>query len=286
MAFKKEQIFFAPGFPFAMYETNARQVMIHCHDCLEVNLIKKGCGHYLIENHTYGIRENDIFIINNSEHHMAVHEEELSMLVFVFSPEFVWSSPEEFGWLKPFFERGATFSNTVDQKYQGFEKMKELLLTIAEEYEKQAPGWELMIKSLLMLFLARLNRYYQGREELEEDRGQMQGYSRIRHVIEYIHENFARELTLSQLSELAAMGKSYFSSYFTNTMKMTVFAYIEQVRVNHAAMELITTSNSILEIALEAGFHSSSYFNRVFKKVMKMTPSAYRKSKDSTILEK
>lgn len=94
MAFKKEQIFFAPGFPFAMYETNARQVMIHCHDCLEVNLIKKGCGHYLIENHTYGIRENDIFIINNSEHHMAVHEEELSMLVFVFSPEFVWNSPD------------------------------------------------------------------------------------------------------------------------------------------------------------------------------------------------
>lgn len=283
MAFKKEEIVFEKNIPFAMYETNARQVMIHSHDCLEINLIRRGEGYYLIENQTYPIHEKDIFIINNSEHHMAVHDGDLVMLVFVFAPEFVWKSPEEFEFLDPFFERGYCFSNVVEKEYPLFPEMTDRLLNMAGEYEKQEEGWELMVKANLLMFLACLNRYYLGRHALEARGRQGQGYARIRNVIEYIHANFDRELTLSELAAQAAMGKSYFSSYFKNTMKMCVFEYIEQVRVSHGAMLLKNTSDSVLEIALQSGFHSSAYFNRVFKKIMKMTPGAYRKSKDRAI---
>ncbi len=283
MAFKKEEILFERNIPFAMFETNARQVMIHSHDCLEINLILHGSGHYIIEDQTYPIHENDIFIINDSEHHMAVHDGGLQMLVFVFAPEFVWKSPEEFEFLTPFFERGHYFSNLVEKDYRLYQEMKSRLLEIREEYEAREEGWEPMVKANLLMFLACLNRYYLGQNALEPRGQQGQGYARIRGVIEYIHKNFDRELSLPELAAQAAMGKSYFSSYFKNTMKMRVFDYIERVRVSHGAMLLKSTSESVLEIALQSGFHSSAYFNRVFKKIMKMTPSAYRKSKDSEI---
>lgn len=283
MDFIKEHFSFEEGIPFALYETNARQAMIHSHDCLEINLIRNGRGHYLIENHTYPINANDIFIINNLEHHMAVHDGDLSMLVLVFAPDFVWSSPEEYEFLNPFFKRGNDFSNTVDSTYPGYQKMKEALEIIEKEYAERKDGWQLMIKAHLLLFLAELNRYYQSIQQIGIDNSPAKGYDRLRPVIAYIHKNFQKDLTLTELAEQAAMGKSYFSTYFTNTMKMRVFDYIEQVRINHSAMLLTTTTKSILEIALESGFHSSSYFNRKFKNVMKATPSEYRKSKDSTI---
>ncbi len=286
MAFKKEEIQFEDGIPFAMYETNAKQVMIHSHDCLEINLILKGNGYYLIENRTYHIHENDLFIINNAEHHMAIHDGNLTMLVVVFAPEFVLNGPAEYEFLNSFFQRGMSFSNMVAEDCPFYDRLRSHLEQMAAEYTGREAGWELMVKSNLLMFLGYLNRYCLSSRDTRPDSMQLQGYSRIRSVIEYIHGHFDRELTLEELAEQAAMGKSYFSSYFTCTMKMRVFDYIEQVRVNHAAVLLKTTSDSILEIALQSGFHSSAYFNRVFKKIWKMTPSAYRKSKDRTNLQK
>ncbi len=212
---------------------------------------------------------------------MAVHDGSLWMLVFVFSPEFVWNSPEEYAYLSPFFERGARFSNRIARDFAEYGVMSGCLEKISEEYEKKSPGWELMVKANLLMFLAYANRYYMQKGALRREKGNFR-YSRIREAVAYIHAHFDKELTLEELAAQAAMGKSYFSSYFTEVMKMRVFDYIERVRVNHGAMLLKSTEDSVLEVALQSGFHSSSYFNRVFKKIWKTTPSAYRKSKDST----
>ncbi|MFQ9985893.1 MAG: helix-turn-helix transcriptional regulator, partial [Lachnospiraceae bacterium] len=75
------------------------------------------------------------------------------------------------------------------------------------------------------------------------------------------------------------MSPSYLSAYFSSVMKMRIFDYIEQVRVNHARLLLRSTELSVLEVALQSGFRSSSYFNRVFKKIMGMTPGQYRQNK-------
>ena len=284
MNFKKEEIIYDRNIPFAMYETNARQVMIHCHDCLEINLILKGGGQYLIEEQSYPISDHDIFIINNLEHHMAVHEGNLSMLVFLFDPAFVFRNPEEYEYLSPFFDRGIRFSNMVDQNSPLYPRMREHLEKLAQEYETMEEGWELAVKANLLMFLACLNRYYYHQNALFTDNAQTRGYSRIRSVIAYIHQNFQQDLTLTALAKQAAMSKSYFSSFFTKIMKMSVSEYIAHVRINHAMLLLQSTSDSVLDIALDSGFHSSAYFNRIFKKFMQMTPNEYRKSKNRTMI--
>ncbi len=284
MAFKKEQIVFDRNFPFLMYETNARQVMIHSHDCLELNLILDGSGYYIIENQTYSINPEDVFVINNAEHHMAVHDGSLTMLVFVFAPELIGESPGEAKLLDPFFERSPYFSNTVERDYEDYHEITAHLRQISREYRDRKEGWQMVIRSHLLLVLAYLNRYYTVRKVLTADGQNNRGYARLRGVVEYIHNNFDRDISLGELAEQAAMGKSYFSAYFSKVMKMRVFDYVEQVRVNHAAALLKTTDKSILEVALQSGFHSSSYFNRIFKRIMTVTPNAYRKSKDRAIM--
>lgn len=278
MAFLKENIHFEDPISFAFYETDARQIMIHCHDCLELNLILSGTGHYIIENNSYPIEPGDIFLINNSEHHMAVHDGSLSMLVFVFDTAFIWDAPEEYDYVKPFFERNSRFSNKVAQNTSAYPLIRDSLLRLQKEYLEQQEGWPLLIKAYLMVALGEFYRYYQGLDALKSNASVSIAYARIRNVVEYIHAHFGEPLTLEQLADYAMVSKNYLSAIFSNTMKLSLFDYIEQVRINHARFLLQTTDESILDIALKSGFHSSSYFNRVFKKLMHMTPRQYQKS--------
>lgn len=277
MSYIKETFNFSKQCPFLFYETNSRQEMIHSHDCLELNYIVDGTGHYLIEDKTYPIEPGDIFVINNMEHHMAIHKSNLKMFVFVFDQNLVWDLADEYDYLKPFFERNKSFSNKINQASDKYVLIKDSILHIKDEYELQSHGWELMTKAWLMVTLALLNRYYNEQNALDTI-VQANSYQRIRKVVEYIHENFAEEISLSKLSEVALMTKTYLSAYFSNVMHMRVFDYVELVRVTHAKLLLKTTDLSILEIAFQSGFKSSSYFSRVFKKIMNITPNEYRKN--------
>lgn len=66
------------------------------------------------------------------------------------------------------------------------------------------------------------------------------------------------------------------SRKFKQQMGMTVTAYINEVRLNHARELLLRTDEKITKIALKAGFNDISYFNRTFAAAVGMTPREYR----------
>src|SRR5665647_424967 len=70
MDYIREQFHFRDEFHFMLFETVARQALIHCHECLEINFVQRGSGYYIIEQKSYPIQAGDIFIINNAERHM------------------------------------------------------------------------------------------------------------------------------------------------------------------------------------------------------------------------
>ena len=95
-------------------------------------------------------------------------------------------------------------------------------------------------------------------------------------TIEYIEANYNKEMTLEKLASTLNMNREYFCRIFKKATEITPTEYIKYVRVWKAENLLTTTQNSILEISMEVGFSSVSYFNRVFKKLRGTTPSAYR----------
>lgn len=287
MSFIKEEFHFDKSIPFSLFETNASQVMIHCHDCLEINYITQGSGHYIIEDKSYPISEGDVFLINNAEHHMAVHDGTLTMMVFIFTPNFVWENPAEYNYLEPFFSQNASFSNRISTNHSYYHECSALFRQIIAEYHQQTAGWQLIIKALLLLFLGYLNRQCLLNDTTEiSSSHRINSYDKLRPVIEYIHDHFQERITLEQLAKEAHMNKSYLSAYFSNAMKLHIVEYIEQVRISNAKLLLKTTSLPITEIAYASGFNNLSYFNRIFKRITRTTPLKYRaNSKNNTISE-
>lgn len=95
-------------------------------------------------------------------------------------------------------------------------------------------------------------------------------------IIEYINENFAEQLSISSLAKKFAYSQSYIAHLFCDQLKMPFKTYLNSVRCEHAANQLIYTKKSIAVIALESGYNSINTFCRCFKTRFNQTPSQYR----------
>lgn len=288
MNYIREHFRFEEGFRFQLFETAAKQDTIHCHDCLEINYVKQGKGHYIIEQQMYPIEPGDIFIINNAERHMAVHGEDFTIMVMVFDSQFVWENPKEYDYLEPFFNRNTQFSNRIPGGNEHYTELCEQLFKINEEYQKKKEGWQLVVKASVLLFLAILYRYCKANHELGgEGKNIYKQYERINPVLDYIQENYQEQIVLEDLAKRAMLNKTYMCTFFKEVMDMTIFEYIQKVRINHSCRLLRTTKDPITEIALLSGYNGVSYFNRAFKELLGVTPKQYRiTSKDSANITK
>lgn len=269
---------FDSDFQFNLFRSTAKQSYLHSHDCLEIDLIVEGKGFYIIDDQSFPIGKGDIFIINNSEQHVAIHEQPLNILVMIFSPDFIWEKSNQVDFLKPFFNRRKSFSNQVKSDSAYYEELRHLLESIEKEFEEKNDGWQMFVKAMVLHFLADAYRHYQKVEELTKDgKNGVQPYERIKPAIEYIHLHYKEKITLDRLAKTVAMNRTYFSTIFSRTMNMKAFDYIDQVRINQSIKLLKDTDLNITEIAFSSGFNSVSYYNRVFKEIIHESPSYYRK---------
>ena len=87
------------------------------------------------------------------------------------------------------------------------------------------------------------------------------------------------KITIADISGEIGLSESHFMKYFKKTMGTSFIDYLNDYRLTKASRLLVTSENSVLEIAIETGFENLSYFIRLFKKKYSMTPNQYRKSR-------
>ena len=93
----------------------------------------------------------------------------------------------------------------------------------------------------------------------------------------YIESHYSEKLSNDQLARMAHMTVRTFQRVFQNCMYMTPTEYIKQVRLCSAAHLLKESDLTLTRIAHECGFADSSYFGRIFRRAMGITPVEYRK---------
>lgn len=98
--------------------------------------------------------------------------------------------------------------------------------------------------------------------------------------IQFIQENFHRQLTVEGLASIEHFNVSYYCKWFYNQTGMTPNAYIQQIRLNKAKELLETTELSLLEIALQVGYSHQSSLTRLFRKIEGLNPVRYRKRRN------
>ena len=253
--------------------------MLHHHDFLELNLVCGGEGIYIIGDTTYKLKPGEVYIMNSNEHHHAFSDGSLDLLVVVFDPVFIWNNNAfDYEYLKPFFERKIYFFNKLESENETSNEIGMVLREIEKEYWDKKEGYKLVIKALMLKILSLLYRYMKTCGQMDSGGiyKEKKEIGRLRGGIDYINNNYRSDLKLREAAAKAFMNLPYFSACFKKTMKMTVTNYITILRVNHAARLLKETTIPVTEVCFESGFKTIAYFDRVFKKLMGVSPREYR----------
>lgn len=98
----------------------------------------------------------------------------------------------------------------------------------------------------------------------------------IERVIRRGLERYAEPLPLSEALRLAGMSKASFERQFPRYTGCTLTEFLNRVRLDHARRLLLGGSEPINAIAYAAGFNHLSHFNRLYRRVYGLTPSAER----------
>ena len=93
---------------------------------------------------------------------------------------------------------------------------------------------------------------------------------------QYIKDNYARDISLDDVSKAVNISPYYFSKVFKEEAGENFIEYLTRTRMGNAKEFLKRSDLSIKEICLMSGYGDPNYFSRIFKKQEGVTPSEYR----------
>lgn len=99
---------------------------------------------------------------------------------------------------------------------------------------------------------------------------------RITGIYNYLIQNHHENISLGDVAEFANMNSSAFCRYFKKVTSKTFSDCLNEIRIGIACKKLINTDLSVSEIGYTCGYQNISYFNRQFRQVKGLSPSAYR----------
>ena len=162
----------------------------------------------------------------------------------------------------------------------------ELLVDIAADESDQSKfrQWEKELRDgdakkerpALIEVKARLMRFAHGQTGRSDVRRHSPQLSRADQLACYIAQNYQEPLTSKLISEAIGVHPNYAMNLFRQTFGTTMTSFITAHRISHAQRLLVTSDDTILDVALSAGFQSLSRFNEAFKKACGCSPRNFR----------
>lgn len=99
----------------------------------------------------------------------------------------------------------------------------------------------------------------------------------IQNIIEYLHTHYTEKISSTSISEHFQMNFDYLNRIFKKKNGITIFSYLNTLRINKATELLVAGNLKSYEIADAVGFHDTYYFSKAFKKQMGTSPKNYLK---------
>ncbi len=263
------------GYTMKENKASGELSQMHLHDEIELVHVESGVIEVSVESKKYIATEGTtVFLSSRTPHSTYALTDGTSGILLQFKAEDFFD--KKINSISKYLPR---FANVYDLPILLIEKESELYLNmekIIEEYTLQKDAYEFYILAGVYSILA-----YLYRAKIIVDAGvyyDTRAITKILPVLEYIDENYNKDLSLESVAGQFGLNPSYFSRMFKSAVGNAYTEYLSFVRICKAEKLLKESSLSILEISMEVGFSSVSYFNRVFKKTRNCTPTTYKEA--------
>lgn len=271
------------GKPFSLHTINfcaahQQALYLHLHPEMELFYLEHGELNFYVEDTLYHMKAGDaIFIPPNLLHHASCASSADGVFhALVFSPDVI-TSP----WSQDSFVKYVPSTLQSNPAYvlhltPDLEWHRETLADLERIFTKSGE-WEnsyLLAHGLILVIWQYLCQYHISK--LNQDDSE-KGNDQLQAALQYIHEHYFEEISLPMLADTAHMSPGYFCRFFKQRTHYTPFTYLKRYRIFMSCSYLTESDKKISEICLLCGFNNISHYNREFVKMLKMTPSKYRK---------
>lgn len=124
-------------------------------------------------------------------------------------------------------------------------------------------------EGLLLEFLARMARL-SGARSTPRQRW-------LTHADALVRDMYRSSLTVADVADTVGVHPSTLARAYRQEFGCTIARRIRQLRLDHAASALTTTTTPLSEIALQAGFYDQSHFSNAFRRHFGTSPGLYRR---------
>lgn len=101
---------------------------------------------------------------------------------------------------------------------------------------------------------------------------------KIQRAIEYINQNYSKNINMALVSNEVSMNYTFFSETFKDVVGESFVDYLKSIRINMAKKLLRSSNMPISKVSGEVGFNDEKHFSKTFKTLTGSTPSEYRKT--------
>lgn len=235
----------------------------------QISICLNGSGVFSVKGNEYNITKGTVFFFSpNIGHEYYPTSPDWTILWVVFKGN---DAPD----LLKYLNLEDTFTKkfiSLDDMNKAVEICNDLygLCTLEERY-----NFKLTLKTMELLEYI---SHCPDAEKLNSSKDAKDKKSGFAPVVDFIHKNYAKALTLDDLADSCGLSKSHFCRSFKEAYDVTPMVYLNRYRISVAKFLLATTVENLDRIVIKSGFSDLSYFCAVFRKMEGCSPNQYRKA--------
>jgi AraC-like DNA-binding protein len=252
---------------------------LHQHPEIQLTVIKESHGTLIAGDYVGPFHAGDVFVIGSNQPHVFRNDEKFfrkkskAVAITLFFDETslgekFWQFQETKSLLQFFRNSAGGFRITGRKRKLLAEKL--VSIVNAENIGK------------LIIFLEIINELNTKKEMQPLSKPIIQRNiktydgNRLNKILEFTFKEFQRTITLNEVAELANLTPEAFCKYFKTRTRKTYVSFLNEIRINHAC-RLLTEEKAVADICYDSGFTNLSNFNRIFRRIKKMSPGEWRK---------
>lgn len=245
----------------------------HFHDEYEILLCLSDGGTFLINSHTYPLCRGMLFILGRGVLHQCIANiASYEKYILHFSSDTLWSVSSPQTDFQMLFNGCDYFAIALSN-----EQFETLCRQMEECIAKDSGFGSDMRQNIafmqLVLYVSNLMRCNDPAAQPIMARE----YAKIMPIIEFVHKNYAENISLEQISQQFFISKYYLCRQFKKVTGFSVGAYITNYRIRQACA-LLRQGASVQEAGEDVGFGNTAHFIRTFGQIVGASPGKYAKT--------
>lgn len=259
-----------PVWYFVFHDANSNNYIApHWHRGIELSYVERGViNDFFINKKHYSSKPGRILVVNTQEiHSVRSFKNDRSLAVSIIFPyDYVMNLYPDIAHQIIDINDPESFNDNQKLAYlnlQGLlsEFIKLYFVEVPIKYLRQ----QKLIDEILYLLLTNFTKNKIKQEQISKRKIYI--VNRLQYITQYVNNHYQEAITLSSLAKQCNISKEYLARFFKKEMDLTVENYINNVRAEHAYLELKGKKKNLTQIAIDNGFSSIRTMNRAFDKL-------------------